>query len=654
MIHIDTLLNQNLENKVYAEQVKWLLSIFEWIRMPKDIQNHNIPLMRIYSVRTRYLLNILEKNPQWKSHFITSISSILKQMSSVGLFTEVGLSLNTSFIQEFIRRIEEKFLPQAPLVDNLTSLLFELFPDENESILIDTIDEPVFNEFVDLFFYNSELKEILFENMVTSLQILSVQFLANTYTIHREIYENVQNHERWPESLLVFNFAKNVTENPSYIEYFLSQSEENLNLAYSVMETKGIKIDLVFLIESQKRRLERMTTLFKILNIELASRIAIRRFISQLILDIHHQKSLRSFFGENLSLITKQIIRKNSDLGEHYVTFNWFDFIKMYRAAVGGGAFTAITVYIKFFLSTFVLSGFLKGLSEGLNYALSFLSIQALGWTLATKQPSTTAPYLAESLQKSLSTAKSSILAIIRTQFISVLGNLTLIVPICFFISLGAKKFGYELFTENKAQEIFYSSNFFGPSFIFAFFTGFLLFFSSIIAGWFDNWVTLHKLPERIKNHQGLINVLGLNKASKVSEIIAKNANPMAANISLGFLLGFMPQYLKFFGIPLEVRHVTLASGNFAACLPFLNSTFLGWQELTNSITGLLLIGVINISVSFTFALGLASISSQISLKRLWSILTWGLHLVLTKPWLLVIPPKENNSPLKQSTSGKS
>lgn len=152
-----------------------------------------------------------------------------------------------------------------------------------------------------------------------------------------------------------------------------------------------------------------------------------------------------------------------------------------------------------------------------------------------------------------------------------------------------------------------------------------------------------------MKNHQGLIAVVGLKKASKISEMIAKNANPMAANISLGFLLGFMPQYLKFLGIPLEVRHVTLSSGSFAASLPFLNPALLTWQELTNSIVGLLLIGVINISVSFTLALGLASISSQVSLKRLWSILIWGLHLVLTKPWLLVIPPKENKKDLLES-----
>lgn len=643
MQHIDTLLSQTVENKEYAEQVKWLLSIFEWIRMPKDMQNHRIPVERIYSVRLKYLLNLLENNPQWKSNFVSSISTVLRQMSSVSLFTEVGLSLNTSFIQEFIRRIEEKFLPQAPLTDNLSTLLMELFPDEDESVLIDGIDESVFEGLMNLFAQDSELSQLLYNNILISLQVLSVQYLANTYTLHREIYEKLRDQQYWPENKLVFLIEKSGIDNLSSIQTLLLQAEENLNAAYGVMEIKGIKVDLVYLIESQRRRLERMRALLKILSIEASSKIAIRHFVSQLVLDIYHQKSLRSFFGENLSLITKQIVRKNSGLGEHYVTFSWSDFVKMYRAAVGGGALTSVTVYIKLFFSTFALSGFVKGLAESLNYALSFLSIQALGWTLATKQPSTTAPYLAESLQKSLSDAKASILAIIRTQFISILGNLTLVIPICFLIAWSAKRTGYVLFTESVAGDIFYSSSFLGPSFVYAVFTGFLLFFSSLIAGWFDNWITLHKLPERMKNHQGLIKFFGIKKTTKFSEMIAKSANPIAANISLGFLLGFVPQYLKFLGIPLEVRHVTLASGNFATSLPFVNPELLNWMDLTNSVLGLLFIGVINISVSFALALGLAAISSQVSLKRLWSILVWGLHLVLTRPWLLVIPPKEKS-----------
>lgn len=640
MIYLDTLLDQTVDTKEYNEQVKWLLSIFKWIRMPKDLQNHNIPKDRIYSVRIKYLLILLEKNPQWRTNFISSISSVLNQMSSVRIFSDVGMSLNTSFIQEFIRRIEEKILPQAPLADNLSSLLLELFPDEDESLLINKIDESVFNEFILLFANDDRLIQHLIENILISVQALSIQLLANTYTLHREIYENISAHQNWPESKLALALDPDRLSEFNVLHLYLLEAKARLEIAYLKMEEKGIKIDLVYLIESQRRKIERIQALLQILNRKESSPISIRNFIAKLVLDIHHQYSLRSFFKENLSLLTKQIVRNNSDLGEHYVTFDWSDFSKMYRCAVGGGALTSVTVYIKLLTSSLALSGFIKGLAESLNYTFSFLAIQSMGWTLATKQPSTTAPYLADSLKKSSSDAKTSILAILRTQFISVLGNLTLVMPICFFISWGLKGSGHPILTEESSYFIFSSSNFLSFSFVFAAFTGVLLFISSLIAGWFDNWITLHKVPERLQNHQNLIRFLGLKKTKKLADLVSKSANPIAANISLGFLLGFVPQYLKFMGIPLEVRHITLSAGNLAASLPLLNFELIKWYEILNSISGLLMIGVLNIAVSFTLALILASASSQIPFNRLLKILFWGMRLVLTKPWFLVLPPK--------------
>lgn len=642
MQHIDILLSETIKNKEYVEQVKWLLAVFEWVRMPKDLQNHKIPADKVYSVRIKHLLMLLNKNQKWKFNFISSVSSIIVKIPSIKLFTESGLSLNTSFIQEAIRRVEDKFIPQAALTDDLSSLLLELFPDEEESLLVDNVEETIFTELIELFKEDNSLADQLKENVSTAIQILSIQILSHSIKIQRELDMSLKEHQQWPESKLVFSLNASSVENlEDQILDYLSQIEKKLDIFYSKMQAHGIKIDLVFLIESQKRRLDRLRLLFNILSPTASVNLHIKHFLSQLILDIHHQSSLKSFISENLSLLSRQIVSQNSHLGEHYVTYNWTDFFHMFRVAIGGGAFTTLTVFIKLFISNITINGFIKGLSEGLNYAVSFLSIQALGWTLATKQPSTTAPLLADSLKKSLNDAKTVILAIIRTQFIAVIGNLTLVVPLSFLISFLTKYFDYSLLSEEKAQYMFNSTNILGPSFIFAMFTGILLFLSSIIAGWFDNWMTLHQLPDRIANHQKLINFLGLSLTKKLSLLLKKNANPIAANISLGMLLGFTPQYLKFMGIPLEVRHITLSAGNFAASLPFMNFELLTWTHIMDPILGLLLIGVLNIGVSFSLALGLAAISSQIPFKRLWNILTWGLQLTLTKPWLLFIPPKD-------------
>ncbi len=648
MIHIDSLLDESADNKEYSDQVEWLIHIFEWLRLARDVENHKIQRDRVYSVRFKFLLQLLSRNPTWKHNFVSNLSALLRHMSSVNMFTDVGMSVNTSFVQEFIRRLEDKVLPQSALTENLSSLLLEVFPNEEESILFDCIDAEVFEGLLELFDKDEALIKNFKQNIYLSLYVLSTQLLANAFTVHREIEGTIGESKTWPEAKLQELFSHKTLESvqPLLGELFaLIDLCENLRQKnYDLIQVRGIKVEFVFLLESQRRRIERIHALITLLDDTKPRAVSVRLFISNLILNIHHQKSLRSFFTENLNLLTQRIVRRNSDVGEHYVTFNWEEFKKMYRSAVGGGAVTSVTVFIKFLLSSFGMAGFIKGIFDSLNYASSFVCIQSFGWTLATKQPSATAPYLAQSLKQSITESRKAMIAILRTQFIAVLGNLTLVFPICFLVSWTLHYFAHPLMNDEHAIEIFQSSNFFGPTALYAAFTGVLLFLSSLIAGWVDNWFVIHKMSDRISHHQKLLRYLGKERTKKFSEILRKNANPYAASISLGFLLGLAPQYLKFMGLPLEARHITLQTGTFATSLPIVLMQGFEWFDLINALLGLFLIGILNISVSFSLALVLAALSSKVRVSHLWSLVKWGMFLILTKPWLLLVPEERNES----------
>lgn len=640
MIHIDALLEEPTANKEYSEQVLWLVRIFEWLRLAKDLDNHRIPRDRVYSVRIKYLLHLLSRNPKWKQNFIATVSELLKKMSSANLFTDVGMSLNHSFIQELFKRIEDKLLPQTVLAESLSGLMLEIFPSEEESILFDGIEASVFKDVLDLFSEDPHLAENLTKSMRLSIYALASQLLANAFTIHREIEGGITDSKSWPESKLLEASINNSSSEEMLL--MLNACENLRQRNYELIQSRGIKVDFVFLLESQKRRIDRISALLTLTDNNKPKTLAIRLFIANLILDIHRQKSLISFFSENLNLLTQRIVSRNSDVGEHYITFNWPEFRKMYQSAVGGGAVTSFTVFAKILISKMGLPGFINGLAESLNYAASFLAIQGLGYTLATKQPSATAPYLAQSLKKSVTESRKAMIAILRTQFIAVIGNLTLVTPICFLVSWLLLYLGYPIISSQKSSEVFSSTNFLGPSVLFATFTGFLLFLSSLIAGWFDNWVVVHKLPDRIVHNQKFTKFLGKKWTQRISVGLKKNANIIAANISLGFLLGLTPKYLNFVGIPLEVRHVTLATGGFAVSLPSMLNQGIQLFDLINSVFGLLIIGVLNISVSFSLALILAAISSKIKLLNLWGLAKWGILVILTKPWLLFVPEKKD------------
>jgi site-specific recombinase len=92
-----------------------------------------------------------------------------------------------------------------------------------------------------------------------------------------------------------------------------------------------------------------------------------------------------------------------------------------------------------------------------------------------------------------------------------------------------------------------------------------------------------------------------------------RNISGLAANVSLGFMLGLVPAFMAFFGIGLDVRHVTLSAGQVAAA-----AVALGWDVFRESefwwaIAGVLVIGPLNLGVSFYLAFRLALQAQSVS-----------------------------------------
>jgi site-specific recombinase len=157
-----------------------------------------------------------------------------------------------------------------------------------------------------------------------------------------------------------------------------------------------------------------------------------------------------------------------------------------------------------------------------------------------------------------------------------------------------------------KAAKTVHSLSILGPSAIFAAFTGVLLWFSSVLAGWVDNWFHYRRLGPAIAGHRRLAYVFGPSAMQRTANFLDHEIAGLTANISLGFLLGSLPVVFAFYGLPVEVRHVTLSSGQLAASL-----VVLGWPIVMTSafwlaVAGIALIGVLNVGVSFALALQVA------------------------------------------------
>lgn len=158
----------------------------------------------------------------------------------------------------------------------------------------------------------------------------------------------------------------------------------------------------------------------------------------------------------------------------------------------------------------------------------------------------------------------------------------------------------------SKVTSSYQSVDILGPAIIYAAFTGVLLWLSSIAAGWGDNWFALNSLRKTLAFSPALRAVFGKRGARQLAIFLEKNMSGLVGSISLGIMLGMVPEICKFMSIPLDVRHVTLSSGTLAAALPSLGFDFLKSWEFIRAVIGIGFIGAFNVGVSFGLALWVA------------------------------------------------
>ena len=279
--------------------------------------------------------------------------------------------------------------------------------------------------------------------------------------------------------------------------------------------------------------------------------------------------------------------------------------------AIGAGVITAFTALFKYAWGAAPLAPLWIGVAQSLNYAASFLLMQALGWMLASKMPSVTASALARAMgeQDDMHAEVELIAGIARTQFIVTAGNLLGAIPAALLIDLFVRWMtGHSFLSEDPALHGLHSMDPLGSfTIFFAALTGGLLWLASLAAGWSANWMALHRLPEAVAHSRSVRRSLGLEKAEKFGHALEHGFSGAVGYVCLGFLLGMLPFLGAFGGIPLEVRHVTLASASVAYDISALmRDAHPPVWEMAAAAIGVGVTGIANFAISFALGLWLA------------------------------------------------
>jgi site-specific recombinase len=124
---------------------------------------------------------------------------------------------------------------------------------------------------------------------------------------------------------------------------------------------------------------------------------------------------------------------------------------------------------------------------------------------------------------------------------------------------------------------------------------------AALAGGWCENFAVYYRLPEAIAQHP-LGSKVGEVRLKKFSRVLDRNLGGWSTSIVLGYLLGFTPVIGHFFGLPLDVRHVTLSTGTLALAVAHFGAQSMGRTWFYQAVAGIGVIFILNLFVSFSIA----------------------------------------------------
>ncbi|MBS1157058.1 MAG: Site-specific recombinase [Proteobacteria bacterium] len=617
-----TLLRTMDANAPRAERHLWLYWLITWIRGDKSSPAYAAERVGLF-VDT--VLTHPEAVVKWRAWWRV----FLDETDATPLLADLGFAPRATFLSEISHRLRLKLLPITPETRNL-AVLFQLFePRPFDVQWLQAIEPQTLRRLETLLEFDggntqpgsfSPRQAVLLDALTYCVgQVNAAGYASEIRTRMSEDAQHLRPFHDLPLSLERFRYAistpsQSLEECEQAATLLRTQLDSCRHAAYTVyghLQEQGISVEIVFRLRQMRKRIIRCKHLIDSLMAD-GSVQATVNLVTHLAQESYETRSLKALFTTSGHMLAEKVAERSAESGEHYITRDAGEYRQMLRAAVGGGAVIGLTTWGKFAIYSLALSPFWDGLTAGLNYALSFVLIMLMHWTVATKQPAFTAPAMAAKLksidhEEELDGFVDEVVNLFRSQVASILGNLAAVIPVVLLLSWLLDLWGHRrMIDEARALHVLHDMTLLGPTVLFAAFTGVLLFISSIVAGWIENWFVLNQLDSAIRYHPKLRHFLGNRLAAATGQYLLHNVSGLTANISLGLMLGLIPAVAHFFGLGLEVRHVTLSAGQIAAAVFTLGSSVLDKSEFWWAVAGLAVVGPLNLGVSFYCAFRVA------------------------------------------------
>jgi site-specific recombinase len=615
--------------------------------------------------QVRTLIQLLKGDPGHAWALRRYITTLLETRRHTSLYSDVGILSNDGFFTELKRRIAYRILPPALDETYLSDTLDRLLCREDDYVWIRAVPNA---DWLDLFDTVSQApppaeatpdsaRDVTVRGLLDAIRTLSCRVCAlglepRLIHAHMEIEEvdspflmqNIEaNHYLDQYGRLLAGEIERL-EDARHLLVMLDQCEEVVLKIRRRALAAGTSVSLTYLLVAIVQSVDRLRKLLFLVDVsgELPSaptvdvealadeatppaepptslRRAAALDLAQELAEAHNTKyQVRGLVRDNIDLLARNVTENASRTGEHYIAEHRSELRGMFNQAAGAGFIISAMAVIKILLSYLHRAPLIEAALYSMNYSLGFMLVHVLHFTIATKQPAMTAARIAAALHES--DQKSSkhrqadadsmaalINKVFRSQLMAVLGNLATVIPISFLLALGYWYLtGHHLVNVFKARHLIEDSHpWHSLALLHAAIAGVWLFLSGLVSGYYDNKALYTRMGQRVQQLHGLRRLLGKERLARFGRYVEDNLGGLMGNAVFGLLMGTTAMVGFLLGLPLDVRHVTFSSANFAIAFVGLDYA-VAPETIGITVLGIALIAMVNLLVSFGLALWVA------------------------------------------------
>ncbi len=653
--------------------------IAPWVRLVDHLRPRRASRPDEAAEKLRALTHLLSRRPDLVEPMHAALLRLFRERKQVSLYVSSGLLPSTGFFSETARRIADRLLPNVIDTAYMKDVLAVVFHRSDDELWVNALSDELWLDFLQALLATPdsppassgerELPPVM-DELIEALRVLS--FHVSAIGLDPELVRVDPDLEEYESPFLAQNAEllayldqyrdhwRRIAPDPAddkHLRVMLDQCDEVLQRVRRRATKLGTSLTLTFKLERLRQHLERIAELLRLLDTlreQEDIRGALPRVIPLFKALVHaecRRNRLSDYWGQNVELLSLRMTESASKTGERYITSTRGEYFGMMGSAALGGVIIACMAALKLVLSRQGMAPLNEALAFCLNYGLGFVLIHMVGGTVATKQPAMTANAIAASIgeargkSRNLEDLADLITRTVRSQIAAILGNVGVAIPLAICLGLLVQSAtGTPFVDTEKARHLLHDADPRSGALFFAAVAGVCLFLSGLIAGYYDNLSAYNRIPERLRQLRRPRRLLGEARMDRIARYVENNLGALAGNFFFGFLLGGATALGVLFGLPLDIRHIAFSSAYVGYAVA--GSEFaLPLQMVGIALLGVLLIGVVNLTVSFALTLNVAMRARHITFAQRRTLGRLLLKRLLTRPQDFLLPPRSQGRP---------